>query len=190
MNVHNKELHRQGSEAKAIRARLMDPGGWVKLAEAERLRVALNSETERTQKALAENEVLKSRLMRQGYQVSKLELDLADRDARILAQADRICLLENVGMTGRQDKKPVADIIAEVLADFPDVTWKEICGIRRSRRLIVPRQRCMFEVSRQRPDLSFPAIGRIFGGRDHTTIIHAVRKLKSQAPNDDATPAA
>lgn len=189
MNIRNSELHRQNSEAQAVRARLMDPAGWVKQADVERLRVDLQAETERTQKALAENEVLKARVMRQGYQVSKLELDLADRDARILAQADRICLLENVGMTVRQDKKPVADIIAEVLADFPDVTWKEICGIRRSRRLIEPRQRCMFEVSRQRPDLSFPAIGRIFGSRDHTTIMHAVRKLKSKATDENTTTA-
>lgn len=186
MNIRNSELHRQSSEAQAVRARLMDPAAWVRQADVERLRVALQAETERSQMALAENEVLKARLMRQGCLVSRLELDLADRDARILAQADRICLLENVGMTGRQDKKPVAEIIAEVLADFPDVTWQEISGIRRARRLIVPRQKCMFEVSRQRPDLSFPAIGRIFGGRDHTTIMHAVRKLGAARESAEA----
>jgi chromosomal replication initiator protein len=69
--------------------------------------------------------------------------------------------------------------VGDVLAEFPGVTWDEVRGIRRTKRLIKPRQECMYEVSTQRPDLSFPAIGRIFGGRDHTTIMHSVRKVSA-----------
>lgn len=71
-------------------------------------------------------------------------------------------------------------IIMAVLADFPDVTIDEIKGPRRQRRLIRPRQIAMYEVCRQRPDMSYPQVGRIFGGRDHTTCLHAVSKISAE----------
>lgn len=80
-----------------------------------------------------------------------------------------------------QDEKPkVEEIILAVLADFPGVTIDEVKGPRRSRRIVLPRQIAMYEVYRQRPDMSYPAIGRMFGGRDHTTCLHAVRKMTAE----------
>lgn len=171
------EQQRQSAAGQAVRDRLMRPDDWIRRAAVDRIRADLQKETERNQAIMAENEALKAKVMRHDGIVSSLQLDLADRDARILSQASRICSLENLGMTDRPGKKPVADIIGEVLAEFPDVSWKDISGIRRHQRLITPRHKCMFEVSRQRPDLSYPSIGRIFGGRDHTSILHAVRKM-------------
>lgn len=187
MNMHQSELQRQHKASQDIRARLMkpSPGDVVCRKEFDRIRAALQVETERRQEALKEIDDLKGRMLRKDYLIEHLELDKADKDARILEQAARICFLENDEVAKRSDKKPVRTIIAEVLAEFPDVTWEEISGIRRTRRLVIPRQRCMFEVSRQRPDLSLPAIGRIFGGRDHTTILHAVRKLRAAHQNKE-----
>jgi len=80
-----------------------------------------------------------------------------------------------------QDDKPkVEEIILAVLADFPGVTIDEVKGPRRSKRIVRPRQIAMYEVYRQRPDLSYPTIGRMFGGRDHTTCLHAVRKMTAE----------
>ncbi|MBX4920977.1 hypothetical protein HJA76_14885 [Rhizobium bangladeshense] len=71
-------------------------------------------------------------------------------------------------------------IIAEVLEKFPGVTWADLKSRRRTRDIVYPRQLCMYEVHRQRKDMSYPAIGRLFGGRDHTTVLHAVRKIAAQ----------
>jgi hypothetical protein len=87
--------------------------------------------------------------------------------------------------TGREyvprSERPDANaIIMEVLADFPGVTIDEIKGPRRQVRLVRPRQIAMYEVCKQRPDMSYPQIGRFFGGRDHTTCLHAVRKISQE----------
>ena len=55
-------------------------------------------------------------------------------------------------------------------------TVEEICGKSRRRPLVTARQIGMY-VFRELTDLSYPAIAREFGGRDHTTVIHAVEKI-------------
>ena len=55
-------------------------------------------------------------------------------------------------------------------------TKEEIIGQRRHRPLVTARQIAMY-VFRELTDLSYPAIAREFGGRDHTTVIHAVDKI-------------
>ena len=52
----------------------------------------------------------------------------------------------------------------------------EICGTSRRRPLVIARQISMY-VFRELTDFSYPAIAREFGGRDHTTVIHAVEKV-------------
>lgn len=55
---------------------------------------------------------------------------------------------------------------------------EEITGKSRRRPLVTARQIAMY-VFRELTDLSFPAIAREFGGRDHTTVIHAVEKISA-----------
>jgi len=52
----------------------------------------------------------------------------------------------------------------------------ELCGDRRSQNIVYPRQVAMY-LSRELTDSSLPKIGRQFGGRDHTTVIHATTKI-------------
>jgi hypothetical protein len=75
-------------------------------------------------------------------------------------------------------KPDVHEIIMAVLADHPGVTLADIKGPRRANRIVLPRQIAMYEVHKQRPDLSYPQIGRLFGGRDHSTCLHAIRKME------------
>ena len=56
---------------------------------------------------------------------------------------------------------------------------EEITGKNRQRPLVTARQIAMY-VFRDLTDLSYPAIAREFGGRDHTTVIHAVEKISAQ----------
>jgi len=57
-----------------------------------------------------------------------------------------------------------------------EITVKQIKGHRRRREISLVRQVSMF-VARNKTDLSFPSIGRFYGGRDHTTVIHAHQKM-------------
>ena len=57
-------------------------------------------------------------------------------------------------------------------------TVEDIKGKSRRRPLVTARQIGMY-VMRELTDLSYPAIAREFGGRDHTTVIHAVEKIKA-----------
>lgn len=109
--------------------------------------------------------------------IEKLRLNVADYQATLIAQARKICLLEGATVLEETTKIPVKKIVDSVLKDYPGVTWTDIISARRTRNLIRPRHQCMVEVFTLRPDLSYPAIGRIFA-RDHTTVISAVRKMK------------
>lgn len=76
-------------------------------------------------------------------------------------------------------RKTMKEIVEEVLVQFPGVTVSDVRGRRRVRSVNFPRQMAIYEIHRQRKDLSTPAIGRWFGGRDHTTILHAIWKMES-----------
>lgn len=67
------------------------------------------------------------------------------------------------------------DIIAAV-ADFYSLSVPDMVSERRTRALTVPRQIAMYLAKTLTP-FSYPRIGRSFNGRDHTTILHAVRKI-------------
>lgn len=75
------------------------------------------------------------------------------------------------------ERRAVPEIVREVLAEFPEFSIADLKGVRRSRKLVKVRQLAVYEVRRQRPDMSLPAIGRWFGGRDHTTVLHSVNKI-------------
>lgn len=76
----------------------------------------------------------------------------------------------------------IADIQREVCAEF-GVTREHLIGPDRSRRYVVPRHMAMF-IARQH-GFSYPRIGRAFGYRHHTTIIHAVRIVDELSLSDN-----
>lgn len=179
MTIHSTELQRQNEASIAVRARLMNPPRIYRDTK-EGLQICLREANEALERVTKDRDRLKALHSREERYSKRLELDVADRDARILALGHRVSELEGLGLTSSAGRRPVAEIVADVLQNFPDVTWEEIKGIRRQRNLVIPRQLCMYEVARQRPDLSLPRIGEIFGGRDHTTILHAVRKMRER----------
>ncbi len=69
-----------------------------------------------------------------------------------------------------------ARVILETTAEMFDFSIDELCGKSRRRPLVIARQIGMY-VCREMTDLSYPAIAREYGGRDHTTVIHAVEKI-------------
>ena len=66
-------------------------------------------------------------------------------------------------------------IMAQTSAYF-DVSIDDLCGQSRTHQLVTARQIAMY-LCRELTDLSLPKIGQQFGGRDHTTVMHANRKI-------------
>ena len=67
--------------------------------------------------------------------------------------------------------------IMTATAQYFGVTVDDLCGSSRSRVLVTARQIAMY-LCRELTDLSLPKIGQAFGGRDHTTVMHADRKIR------------
>jgi chromosomal replication initiator protein len=78
----------------------------------------------------------------------------------------------------RQPRPITPQLILDATAAYFDFTVEEIQGKSRQRPLVTARQIAMY-MFRDLTDLSYPAIAREFGGRDHTTVIHAVEKIKA-----------
>jgi chromosomal replication initiator protein dnaA len=78
---------------------------------------------------------------------------------------------------------PIEKIQTEV-GNFYGVSVKEMKGSRRVQNIVLARQVAMY-LSREMTDNSLPRIGREFGGKDHTTVIHAYEKIKGMIESDD-----
>ena len=72
-----------------------------------------------------------------------------------------------------------APTIMAVTAEFFDVTMEELCGPGKTKALAQARQISMY-LCRELTDLSLPRIGQTFGGRDHTTVMHADKKIRNE----------
>ena len=72
-----------------------------------------------------------------------------------------------------------SDLIISVAAEYFDISPEEIRSSSRSRPLVNARQVAMY-LCRELTDLSLPKIGERFGGRDHSTVVHATNKIKEQ----------
>jgi chromosomal replication initiator protein len=73
--------------------------------------------------------------------------------------------------------------IQEIISDRFGLSLDELCGDRRSQNIVYPRQVAMY-LSRELTDSSLPKIGKQFGGRDHTTVIHATSKIARMIRED------
>ena len=82
-------------------------------------------------------------------------------------------------LTARQPRPITPALILEATSKMFGIPVEEITGKKRQRPLVAARQVAMYVV-RELTDLSYPAIAREFGGRDHTTVIHAVDKISTQ----------
>jgi len=78
----------------------------------------------------------------------------------------------------RPIRQLTAQMIMEVVARYYNVTVNEILSNRRSKDITVPRQIAMY-LCRFVLNMTFPKIGDVFGGKDHTTVIHACNKVSA-----------
>lgn len=98
-----------------------------------------------------------------------IDLDYTQEILRdVLAVHDRLITIEN---------------IQKQVADFYQLRVADLLSKRRTRSLARPRQMAMF-LAKQLTEHSLPEIGNAFGGRDHTTVLHACRKIEALCETD------
>lgn len=87
-------------------------------------------------------------------------------------------------LTRKEEKKEVSieDIISAV-SQYYDIRSQEILGSCREKRVAIPRHVAQY-LARELTLLSLPRIGMVFGGKDHTSILHACRKIEIQQEKD------
>jgi len=91
-------------------------------------------------------------------------------------------LLAHLVGAGEPRRVRIEDI-QRVVARHYNVSRQELVSNRRTRVIVKPRQIAMY-LSKTLTPRSFPEIGRRFGGRDHTTVLHAVRKIEELITGD------
>lgn len=128
---------------------------------------------------------------------------LADRAARSIREVEGV--LTRIQALQQLDKQPLdlawarqrlPDVFApprvqvtvsgiiEAVARFHSLRSADLTGAKRNRALAGPRHIAMY-LAREHVGLSFPELGREFGGRDHSTIQHGYRKIQSNLNNGD-----
>ena len=73
--------------------------------------------------------------------------------------------------------------IQKQVADFYNITQSDILSKKRVKQIVMPRQIAMY-LSRELTDSSLPKIGNEFGGKDHTTVLHAIDKIEAELKKD------
>jgi len=112
---------------------------------------------------------------------------------RIVAHAqlvDREITMENAqdmlrDLLRAQDRRVTIEEIQKKVAEHFNIRMADMVSSRKQRAIARPRQIAMF-LSKRLTSRSLPEIGRKFGGRDHTTVMHAVRKVEELAAQDRA----
>ena len=92
-------------------------------------------------------------------------------------------LLGHMFRTGDPKRIRIEDI-QRIVARHYNVSKTELLSNRRTRTIVKPRQVAMYLAKVMTPR-SLPEIGRRFGGRDHTTVLHAVRKIENLSGTDE-----
>lgn len=103
---------------------------------------------------------------------------LVGRDITIESTQD--CLKD---LLRANDRRVTIEDIQKKVSDYCHVRFSDMVSVRRHRSIVRPRQIAMY-LSKELTPSSLPEIGRKFGGRDHTTVMHAIEKVKELIDSD------
>ena len=82
-----------------------------------------------------------------------------------------------------QNKEITVETIQKMVANYYHIKTSDIKSSKRLKNIVLPRQISMY-ISRKLTSSSFPEIGSKFGGKDHSTIIHAIKKIEKKMEED------
>ncbi len=183
---------RSPTDLEGIQERIVSRLGWGLVADIHptdyELRLGiLQSKAEQAENVDVPGEVLEFLARRITSNVRELEGALN----RVMAYATLVGRPITLDMTRdvlqdlirANDRKLTIDEIQRTVADYFNLRLAEMLSERRARNIARPRQVAMY-LSKQLTSRSLPEIGRRFGGRDHTTVMHAVRKVEDLRRDD------
>ena len=78
----------------------------------------------------------------------------------------------------RKIKQITAELVMKTVSDYYGLTLGDLTGPTRKREITVPRQIAMY-LTREMTGMSLPQIGAVFGGRDHTTVMHSCKTIEA-----------
>ncbi len=102
-----------------------------------------------------------------------------DIDTDLAESALKDLIVEN-----KEPREVNIDLIKDVVVDYYNLKNEDMTSKKRTQKIAFPRQIAMY-LSRELTDLSLPHIGEEFGGRDHTTVIHAYNKIEEKIEEDN-----
>ena len=85
--------------------------------------------------------------------------------------------LKNLNLSSKP--KVTINVIQKKVAKYFNIDIEDLKGKKRSKEIVIPRQIAMF-LARELTNASLPKIGKSFGGKDHTTVLHACDKISKQ----------
>ena len=97
---------------------------------------------------------------------------------------DEVQALLGTSMRGGPERRITVDEIQKTVAEHFSLKQADLLSERRTRAIARPRQIAMY-LCKQHTTRSYPDIGRRFGGRDHTTVLHGVRKIEELLSQDE-----
>lgn len=86
----------------------------------------------------------------------------------------------------RRHKQVTAELIMQTVSDYYSVTLNDLVGPTRKREITVPRQIAIY-LTREMTGMSLPQIGSVFGGRDHTTVMHSCKTVEASLNQNPGT---
>ena len=91
--------------------------------------------------------------------------------------------IQNILRSSGEQARLSHENIIRTVSQHLSVSEKDIMGVRRQAACVRARQICMY-LCRELLGESYPALGRIFGGKDHSTVMHSIRKIKQNMDID------
>ena len=85
---------------------------------------------------------------------------------------------------GKKPREITVSLIQKIVAEHYEISIDKLNSKKRTQVIAFPRQIAMY-LSRELTDLSLPQIGKRFGGRDHSTVIHAYDKIKNKIDSEE-----
>ncbi len=82
-----------------------------------------------------------------------------------------------------ENKEPAPDEIQKLVSKHFNIKLSDLKGKKKNNAVVLPRQIAMY-IIRKKTSLSFPEIGDIFGGKDHSTVIHSIKKIDALYKDD------
>ncbi len=93
------------------------------------------------------------------------------------------------GDTGRERAQITLEQVVDAVIEYYDISLSNLQSKKRARSIAFPRQVCMY-LARKHTRYSLEEIGGYFGGRDHSTVLHAVRKITNDREGDESVDSA